>query len=287
MKKFIARRSSLVAYLLVAGLFLSACNSDRKEALSALEKAKVLYGNAEYSMAKQVLDELKTQYSKEVEVLKEALHLTRQIEKEEQERNLLFCDSLLQIKQAATDSLRAYFVFEKNPEYDVTGRYIERKAAASASSRRLQTGIHEDGNIYLKSVYCGKGAIRHNQLKVSIPDGEYAQTEAVPFDGGANYTFVDGNTGLTHEIVTYQNGRDNGVIQFIYNYSTQKLIAQYTGGKVYSFTLTAAEIESLVKTVEFSLVLSDIQKLQKEKTKAKERIKYLQEKLTVALRDAK
>jgi hypothetical protein len=261
-------------------LLFSACNSDRKEALAVLEKAKILYGNAEYGAAQQTLDELKTQYPKEVELLKEALLLTRQSELKEQERNFYFCDSSLTAKQMESDSIKQYFVFEKDPEYDVTGRYIEKKAAATSASRKIQTGIYETGDIYLKSIYRGKGAIRHNQLKVSIPSGEYNQTEVIPFDGGSNYTFMDDNTGLTHEIVTYQKGRDNELLRFIYNYSTQKLTAQYIGGKLYSFVLSQPEIESLVKTMEFSLVLTDIQRLQKEKTKTEERIQYLQQKLS-------
>jgi hypothetical protein len=277
MKQFMSHYSLI--RLLITCLFLSACNSDRKEASVALEKAKILYENAEYGAAKQIVAEMKTQYPKEVDLLKETLHLTRQIELKEQEKNLFFCDSLLTVKQFSADSISRFFVFEKDPKYDATGRYIEKKAAAAASSMRIQTGIYETGNIYLKSVYRGKTPIRHNRLKVSTPGGEYAQTEPVPFDGGANYTFIDDNTGLTHEVVTWQKGRDNGLIQFIYNYSAQKLTAQYTGGKLYSFVLTPAEIESLSKTVIFSFILRDIQNLQKEKAKAEERIKYLQAKL--------
>jgi hypothetical protein len=260
---------------------LSACNSERKEALAVLEKAKALYGNAEYGAAQQTLDELKARYPKEVEILKEALLLARQSELKEQERNLHYCDSLLLIRQQESDSIRSYFVFEKDSEYDVAGRYIEKKAAASSASRKIQAGVYEAGDIYLKSIYRGNGTIRHNQLKISTPSGEYAQTEAIPFDGGANYTFRDDNTGLTHEIVTYQKGRDNGLLQFIHSYSAQKLTARYAGGKPYSFILSQPEIESLVKTLEFSLILSDAERLQKEKKKTEVRIQYLQEKLTV------
>ncbi|MDR2057430.1 MAG: hypothetical protein LBP83_03955 [Dysgonamonadaceae bacterium] len=273
--KMSAHYLSLAACLLV----FFACNGNKKEALAALEKAKTLYENAQYSAAKQTLCDLQTQYPREVELLKEALHLTRQIELKEQERNFFFCDSLLIIRQAEVDSIRQYFVLEKNPEYDVAGRYIEKKAAASSYSMRIQTGINESGDMYLKSVYKGKTPIRHNQLKISTSAGEYAQTEIIPFDGGANYTFKDDNTGLIYEIVTYQKGRDNGLIRFIYNYSTQKLTAQYLGGKTYSFVLTSPEVESLVKTLNFSTMLLDIQKLQKEKAKAEKRVQYIQSKL--------
>jgi hypothetical protein len=259
--------------------FLSACNRPDKEAQSFLDKAKTLYENAEYNSAKQVLDELKTKYPKEVDLLKERLLLMRQIEWKEQERNLIFCDSLLIVRQAELDSIKAYFVFEKNPEYDATGRYIEKKTAASVLSQRIQTGVNEDGAIYLKSLYAGTSALRHNQLKVSVPSGEYAQTKAIPFDGGANYSFKDDNTGLIHETVTYQKGQDNGVIEFICNYSREKLTVNYLGKRNYSFVLSRQEVESLVKSAALSSVLSEVKKLEKEKIKAGERIKYLQGKL--------
>jgi hypothetical protein len=278
-KQFTVYQSFTCLLVLLTCLFVSACNNDRKEASAILEKAKALSENAEYGTALQTLDELKAQYPKEIELLKEALHLTRQIELKEQERNLFFCDSLFDVRQLEIDSLQQYFVFEKDPEYDVTGRYIEKKAAASAASRKIQAGVYETGDIYLKSIYRGKGAIRHNQLKVSTSSEEYVQTEVIPFDGGANYTFTDENTGLTHEIVTYQKGRDNDLLRFVYCFSSQKLTAHYIGVKPYSFSLATAEIESLTKTLEFSLVLSDIQRLQKEKKKTEERIQYLRKKL--------
>jgi hypothetical protein len=267
-------------YLLgIAIIFLFACNNDNKEARSYLEKAKTLYETGEYNSAKQVLDSIRMKYPKEVDVLKESLFLMRQIELKEQERNLAFCDSMLIIRQIEADSIRSYFVFEKAPEYDTRGKYIEKKVAALFSFLKIQTGVYEEGDMYLKSCYSGKAALRHNQLKISTPTGEYAQTEIIPFDGGANYSFKDDNTKLIHETVTYQKGKDNGVIQFIYNHPDKKLTAHYLGGKMYSVVLSRQEIESLIKSADLSLVLLDIQKLQKEKSKAEERIKYLEKKL--------
>lgn len=263
---------------LITLIFLFACNNPGKEAQFYLEKAQKLYENAEYNSAKQVLDEIKTKFPKEVNRLKESLYLMRQIELKEQERNLIFCDSMLVSCKINADSLRTYFVYEKDPAYDVRGKYLE-KQAADFSSLKIQTGVYEDGEIYLKSLYSGTSAIRHNHLKVSIPSGEYARTEIIPFDGGSNYSFKDDNTGLIHETVTYQKGKENEVIQFIYNHSREKLTVAYLGGKTSSFLLSRKEIDALVKCVDFSLALTDIQKLQREKTKAEERIEYLQKKL--------
>lgn len=261
-------------------LILSACNDNKKAVELQIEKAQALYENAQYNSAKQVLDGLKEQYPKEIGVQKKRLHLMRLIELKEQERNLCFCDSLLPLRQAEVDSLKKYFIFEKDPEYDVTGRYIEKKLAASPASMNIQAGVNEAGDLYLKSLYAGTLPITHNQLKVSVPSGEYAITEAVAFDGGANYSFKDDNTGLIHETVTYQQKRDNGVALFICSHSGEKLTAQYLGGKTYLHVLTRQEKESLVKSTELSSAILDLQKIQTEKTKADNRIKYLKSKIS-------
>jgi hypothetical protein len=263
---------------LISLIFLFACNDPGREAQSLLENAKKRYENAEYNSAKQLLDEVKKKYPKEVDVLKESLHLMRQIDLKEQERNLLFCDSMLLAGRAQADSLRALFTFEKDPQYDTRGKYTSAQPADS-SPLKIQTGVYEDGEIYLQSLYTGTTPLLHNCLKVSLPSGEYARTEIIPRDGGANYSFQDDNTGLIHETVTYQNGKDNGVIPFIYNHSRDKLTLTCLGGKTLSVPLARKEAGALVKCLDFSLVLKDIQQLQREKIKAEERIKYLREKI--------
>jgi hypothetical protein len=267
-------------YLFLMGVILFfGCNNDKKEAQVALDKARVQYENGEYATAKQSLDELKTLYPKQYDVQNEGLQLMRRIELKEQERNLTYCDSLLIVRRAEVDSMQVYFVFEKDPEYDAVGKYIEKKLAASPTSQKLRTGVEEDGGIYLISTYSASSPLRHNRLKVSVSSGEYMETEAIPFDGGANYSFKDDNTGITHELVTYRKGRDNGVIRFIYSHSGEKQTASYLGGKNFSFPISAAEIASLSKSVDLSAALSDMQYLQNEKEKAEKRIEYLKSKL--------
>ena len=267
---------------LIAVVCLFSCDNERKAAQESFDKAKALYENAEYGGAKQMLDEFKMQYPKQLELQKEGLHLMRLIELKEQERNLAYCDSMVIIRQVEVDSLKQYFVYEKDPQYDETGKYIEKKMAASLSSQKLRVGVNEDGDIYLISTYSGGSPIKHNQLKVLTSSGEYAETEAIPFDGGANYSFKDDNTGLIHELVTYQKGRDNGVIRFIDHHSNEKLTAQYLGGKNHSYVISKSVIESLSKSLDLSITLLDVQQLQKEKEKAEKRLEYLRSKVVTS-----
>jgi hypothetical protein len=203
----------------------------------------------------------------------------REIEVLEQERNLVFCDSMLLVRQAEADSMTQYFVFEKT-EYDASGRYVDKSwnPAISSGSNFIKTSVNEGNEIALTAVYKG-AAIQYDRLKVSGPSGEYAETLAIPVDGGANYSFKDG-AGITYQIVTFQKGRDNGVISFIYRYAQEKITMEYAGGKKVSPRIISdKEKLALVRTVDLTAIWKDIDQLKKEKDKAGKRIEYLKSKL--------
>jgi len=266
-------------YIACLLLFLIACNSDKKQAIVYLENAQKLYEQGEYVPAKSNLDSIKEFFPKEFEVLKQGLKLRRQIEIKENELNIIFCDSLLNIRLAEVEKLKSGFVFEKDPVYDEIGKYIDKnqQLEAKLQSSYIRTNVNEIGEIHLYSVYYGSRPIDHSKLKVSKSNGEYAETQNIPKDGGMNYSFVD--EGMTTEIVTYYKGKDDGVIQFIYDNKESALRAEYTGRDRYAFTISSADKNVLVRTVDFAVVLSDIEKLKKEKEKSSLRIMYLESRL--------
>ncbi|MDR3061343.1 MAG: hypothetical protein LBU57_04420 [Dysgonamonadaceae bacterium] len=264
---------------LVFILFIVACNNDKKAARENLERAQLFYENNQFEAAKQSLDSLKANFPKEVEVLKGGLQVSRQVEIKELERNISYYDSMLIVRTAQADSLKRLFVYEKDPEYDEIGKYIDKQQVLERNLKRsyMRSGVNEQGEMYIASVYYGKGRIRHNRFKVLAPDNSYAETAVIPEDGGANFSFQD--LGMTTEIVTYRNEKDSGVILFVYNNSKKRLKAELTGGKPYTFFIAEGDIKSLIKTHDFSVVLLDIQRLGKEKEKANARIEYLRKKL--------
>ncbi|MCL1937968.1 MAG: hypothetical protein FWF52_06205 [Candidatus Azobacteroides sp.] len=264
-------------FLLLAVLLLSAaCGNDKKAAQSCLEEARNLYENAQYGSAKQVLDQLKGKYPKEFEVQRNALHLKHAIEIKEQERNLVYSDSLMQVRRAQADSMKSHFVFVKDPQYDRIGRYIDKayNPPVDAGGNHIAINVNENGEIALSSVYRGASAIKHNQLKVTAPSGESAETEAISFDGGANYSFQD-SAGTIYEIVTYQKGRDKDVLSFIYNCANNQLTMELVGKKKIRQILSVKEKQAVVKTVDLAVILTDIERLEKEKEKAEKRLEYL------------
>jgi len=260
--------------------FFIACNSNKKQASAFLDDARKLYEQGEYTSAKNNLDSIKKLFPKEFEIQRKGLKLKRQIDIKEQERNLNFCDSMLKVRLAEADTMKSKFVFEKDPKYDDVGKYRDKsqRLEARMQSSYIRTTVNELGEMLFSSVYYGSRPIHHSQLKVSKANGEYAETQAIPYDGGLNYSFA--NEGMTTEVVTYTQKRDSGAIQFIYNNKDVPIKAEYisSGKEKYSLMISGADKNALAKTFDFAVVLSDIERLKKEKEKSSQRLKYLEEK---------
>jgi hypothetical protein len=251
------------------------CNSNKKNAFFYFKQAQIHYEQAEYGLAKNLLDSIKIRFPKELEIRKQGLQLNRAIEIKEHERNLLFCDSLLKLRLTEIEVLKSGFLFEKDPQYDDIGKYVEKSQRLENKLQRsyLRTSVNERGELLLASVYYGSSPIHHSCLKVLNATGDYVKTQVVSQDGGMNYSFV--NLGMTTEIVTYARGKDNGVISFIYDNKDAALKVEYLGQTKYTFTISPSDKSALVKTVDFAVILSDIDKLKKEKLKSTQRLKYL------------
>ena len=74
-------------------------------------------------------------------------------------------------------------------------------------------GSTKKGEIYLASVFYGGAPINHTGIKVSTKDGQFAETAAIPYDGGVNYRFKD--LGKTTEVVTYKGEKGLDAAKFI------------------------------------------------------------------------
>lgn len=258
---------------------LAGCNQTGKEAQARLEKAKTMYRQNEFAAAKSELDSIRILYPKEFKILKEGLTLMRQVELKEAERNIVFCDSLLPIKEAEALEMEKNFVLEKDTAYNEIGNFVWKQQTIERNIQRcyIRSGVNEKGEIYLASVYFGGRPIDHTGIKLSISNGEYAETPAIPYDGGLNYHFKD--LGNTTEVVTYQGEKCENAVKFIYANPKERIKVEYTGGKPYIIYLADADKKAIAATFDLAVVLSDIEKMKKEKEKATKRIAYLKGKL--------
>lgn len=270
-----------IIFFLALSLSLSfcACNQDKELAQALLEQAQTQFENGNYAAAKTDVDSLKVLYPKQFEQQKAGLRLIRTIELNEQQRNLSYCDSLLKVREIEAEGMKKTFVFEKS-DYDEQGKYIDKSQLVENNIGRsyLRSGVTEDGEMYLASIFYGGKALKHNQLKVSKPNGDFMQTQVIAADGGANYSFTD--LGMTTEVVTYQKGRDAGAIAFIFNNASETLKVEYLGGqRSFAITLSNTDKRAIAKTAELSATMKEITFLRQEIAKSAKRIQYLQAQL--------
>lgn len=266
--------------LVFASLLIS-CGNSEEEAKARLAKAQTMYENNELFAAKNEIDSIRTLYPKEFDVLKETLSLMRLVETKENERTVAFCDSLLPIKQQELEVLKKNFILERDSLYEDTGNYIWKQQTIERNINRsyIRSGVNEKGDIYLASVYFGGSPINHTSIKLSIKDGTFAETDQVPYDGGLNYRFKD--LGNTTEVVTYKIEKGEEAFKFISSHEKERIKVEYTGGKPYTIYLADGDKKAIVATYAFAIVLSDINRMTKEKDKSEKRLAYLKQKTAV------
>ena len=260
-------------------LFMTGCGKGN-EAQKRLDAAKTMYENKLFLDAKSAIDSINLLFPREIAIRREALTLMRLVERGECERNIAYCDSMLPICNDELEALKKGFVFEKNKDYDVLGNYIWKTMTVERNVERsyIRCGVNEEGEMYMASVYCGGSPINHTGLSLTTNDGAFAETPTIPYDGGVNYRFKD--MGITTEVVTYKGENCKSIANFVVIINEKDRIkATYTGGKPYSLYLADADKKAIRATYELATVLSEINALQREKTKAEKKIVLLDKKI--------
>ena len=261
-----------------AMLLLTVACGHEKEARAELDRARALYDSRQYPAARNAIDTLRMRYPEEVAVMKDALALMRLVERGECERNIAYCDSLIPVRQAEVEQLKQGFVLERDARYDEVGRYVRPEHAVERNIGRsyLRCGVNEQGEIYLTSVYSGTAPINHTGLRIIAPDGAYAITAEIPYDGGVNYRFKD--EGRTTEVVTYAGDKCIDAVRFVDGIADgTRLHAEYTGGRAFAITLTDADCRAIRATLRLAEALTDIEAMRKEREKSARKIAYIDE----------
>ena len=269
-----------VALITLITLLLAGCGKS-KEARAHLAEAKKLYEIQNFEEAKKAIDTIRVRYPREIGVLKETLALMRMVELGENTRNIAYCDSLIPIRLEEAEKLKKGFILEKDTAYVDVGNYVWQQQTVERNVERsyVRCGVSEKGEIYLASVYFGSRAINHTGLKLSTPDGTYAETIPIPYDGGMNYRFKD--LGNTTEVVTYKSEKCIDAVNFVYSSGDRiRIKVDYTGGTAFSLYLSENDKQAIKATWDLAAVLNDIETMRKEKERSTKIIMYLDAKLT-------
>ncbi|MCD8177043.1 MAG: hypothetical protein LUE98_06335 [Tannerellaceae bacterium] len=269
----------LIVCLLLPVIILCSCDNREKEARSRLEQARTMYEQGELNAAKNEIDTLRANYKDVVKIQQEGLELMRLVEIKESERTIAFCDSLLPLKRMEAEELKEGFVLEGDPVYNEVRNYVWKQQTVERNVMRcyIRSRVNERGEMFLESVYYGSRPVNHTAIRVSIADGQFADTAEIPYDGGLNYRFED--LGNTTEIVTYTGDKGVDVVKFIYDHEDERIKVEYTGGKPYTIYMTDADKKALSATYDLATVLNDIDNMVTRRDKATQRMDYLKKKL--------
>lgn len=254
---------------------LIACENVEKKAGEKLQTAREAFERGDYSAAKIQIDSIKILYPKAFEARREGIGLMQQVELKEQEKTLVYLDSLLQKKQEELVAIKDKFTFEKNAEYQKIGNYLHPSQVIEKNLHRsyLRFQVNEMGEMSMTSIYCGSNNIHHVGVKVTAPDGSFAETPA------SKDSYETTDLGEKIEKADYKLGEDGNVIGFLYLNRDKNIRVNYVGERPYSSTMTTADRQALAGIYELSQLLSSITEIKREVEEANLKIEFVKRKM--------
>lgn len=268
--------NKLIALPLFMTLF--SCNSDEKKAEELFQRAESSFATGDYSLAKLQIDSIRTLYPKAFEVRKAGIKLMQQVDLQEQQKTLVYLDSVMAVKQASLDSIRGNFVLEKDTAYQEVGNYFYPTQTVEKNIGRsfLRGQVNERGEMSITSIYCAGGKLHHRAVKVSVDD-LFAETPISP----DCYETTD--LGKAIEKADYKLGADGGVIAFIKaNQDKKRIRLEFIGDRNYKTTMQPNDIKAIAELSRLAQILSSIEAIKKEQNEANLKIRFVNRKIEEA-----
>ena len=257
-------------------LALTACgNGIEKKANEKLTVARAAYERGDYEEAKTQIDSIKILYPKAFEARKAGQELMLDVELKAQQKILAYLDSALQSKQEAFDAIKDKYTLEKDAEYQQVGNYIWPTQAIEKNLHRsfLRFQVNEQGIMSMTSIYCGGNSIHHFAVKVTAPDGSFAETPA------SKDSYETTDLGEKIEKADYKMGADGNVMGFLYLNRNKNIKVEYIGERKYTTTMPPADRQALAGIYELSQLLSSIEQIKKEQEEANLKIQFVTKKI--------
>ena len=247
---------------------LFSCENVEKKAGEKLQTAREAFERGDFSEAKMQIDSIKILYPKAFETRREGISLMQQVELKEQEKTLVYLDSLLQKKQSELDAIKGKFTLEKDAEYQKIGNYLHPSQVIEKNLHRsyLRFQVNETGQMSMTSIYCGPSNIHHISVKVIAPDGSFAETPA------SKDSYETTDLGEKIEKADY-------VIGFLYLNKDKNIKVNYQGERPYSTTMTPADRQAVASVYELAQLLSSITEIKKEMEEANLKIEFVKRKM--------
>lgn len=250
-------------------LALSSCNSRMSQERKAdilLSHIRTLIDRNELNAAQLEIDSLHQLYPTLINKRKIAAALSDTIERRENFRSLVYCDSILPIKQRQLDSLLINFRFEKDTTYQQYGNYIYKTQRTENNAMRtyLKAYVDENADFYLISNYCGP-KIQQSSVKTSAGN-VYVETQNAGNDSAVFHEFND--EGNHWESLTFKNNADNGVASFIASNGASTLRITLNGKRKFTYLLDPSDRKAITESYHLWIIMKDYKELKIQIKKA-------------------
>ncbi|HPF51677.1 MAG TPA: hypothetical protein PK335_08870 [Draconibacterium sp.] len=259
-----------IPYIILSLIVLfAACGpSQEDKARVKLDQAKALLQNQDTTAALLKMDSIAKLYPEAAYSINAAENISKQVRFDVLQREESEIDSMkVQIAE-----LEKNFETEKT-EFDRYMQYIPKRQTFQRAWDRsyIQVHLDERGDLYISSNYYGDHWLNHYGIRV-YDQGEDARTDSIPLGTVDNHhsDFME----TKWEKVSYRNGKDNGVIEFIAQHVDRNLKAVFLGKEYYYIILETYDKEA----VRDALALS---KAIKKKSSLENEVKALQKRLNI------
>ena len=254
---------------------LFSCEDVEKKAGEKLQAAREAFELGTYNAAKILIDSIKMLYPKAFETRRAGIGLMQEVELKEQEKSLVYLDSMLQAKQKDFDAIKGKYTFEKDAEYQNIGNYLHPSQVIEKNLHRsfLRFQVDENGVMSMTYINCGSQLNHHVAVKVTAPDGSFAETPA------AKDSYETTDLGEKIEKADFKLGEDGNVMGFLYLNKDKNIKVNYQGERPYSITMTAADRQALASVYELAQLLSSMTEIKKNMEEANLKIEFVKKKM--------
>lgn len=262
-------------FVALCALLLAACgDGGEKKAQAHLRQAEAALVAEDFNEAKLQIDSIRILYPKAFEARKQGIRLMQQVDLKEQQKSLVYLDSMLAVKQAQLDSIKGGFVLEKDTAYQETGNYFHPTQVVEKNIGRsfLRGQVNEQGEMSLTSIYCAGGGMHHTAVKVSVGD-TFAETPP------SKDSYETKDLGRTIEKADYKLGEDGGVIGFVVANRDKNIRLHFIGDRKYQTAMRPDDRKAIAELSGLSRILSAMEQIRKDKKEALLKIEFVTRKM--------
>lgn len=261
---------------------LSSCNTsslEQEQAKALLENADSAYIAKNFALSQQLLDSLQSNFPKQIDVQRDALHLRPKVIEGITINEIENCDSLIAQLQQEKFRLEEYFTYINSPEL-VDGYYVAKSISNVNlfSKTGIQARISPEGEFYIISSLTTK-PIKHTSISL-ISNNERVKTTDIKYDGDRNY-----RSGST-EMITFV-GEECDTLGYFASHNRDKFITlEFNGQQKYKTQLTKSDIEALANTYDMAKIISQLRSTLLRKEMLEHKLMIARDQIARTMRDS-